>query len=193
MKEFYYLTGKDKHGPHTVDELKKIGLSGDNFVWTEGMESWKKLKDVPELFNDLYSKIPPPLPIEVIEETDDTPIKYNRLEPKEIKRPSLKALPVFIFWCSLHLFALLMSYTGIDFFNTRKPKTDEFWPFVKFTYNFCTKGHEYFCVCSREEKKMEFHGIFFQYDWTEFSFYIGIAIVIFLLLKISNRDTKATN
>src|SRR5258705_7995333 len=40
-----------------------------------------------------------------------------------------------IIWCTFHLCALFLSYNEIRFFNaTGEPKTDRFWPFVKFTY-----------------------------------------------------------
>ena len=35
-----------------------------------------------------------------------------------------------------------------------------------------------------------FNGIFYQYDWTEFAIYIGGAFVIYLLVRISNKQKK---
>ncbi len=51
-KEWYYLDqARQQKGPFTFHEMKsciqnqEIGL--DNYIWSEGMPDWKKLKDLP--------------------------------------------------------------------------------------------------------------------------------------------------
>ena len=171
MKEYYYLKGKEKNGPFTIAEINDKDLSVETFIWTEGMNSWEKIKNIPDLFIDLNSKLPPPLPQEVIEnDDDDQPLKYNRLTPKERKPLSLKiSLRTLIFWCSFHLFALLMSYTKINFFNSAyKSKSSEFWPFVKIIHtvdweDYNNLNPEYIEeVRNNAIGKTEFHGLFYH-------------------------------
>lgn len=47
---YYYLDGLDKKGPYTVAEIKSRNLKNETLVYTEGMGSWKPLKDFPELY-----------------------------------------------------------------------------------------------------------------------------------------------
>jgi hypothetical protein len=191
MKEYFYLVGKDRNGPLTIEEIVKKNLSDETFIWTEGMDNWKKLKDIPELLNKFNFKIPPSIPEEVLEEFDDSPIKYNRLEPIERKKIKINSTTIFILWSSFHLFALLMSYTRIDFFNhSGEPKIDKFWPFVSFSDYYCIENHGFLCFCKNDQKQYEFHGVFVQYDWTEFAFYIGLGIILFLLLKTFKKANK---
>jgi len=241
MKSFYYLTGKDQNGPFTMDQLVEKDLTSETLIWTEGMENWQKLKDIPELLQTIKPKsVPPPPPSDSDEKitktevtgqlkvtTDKTPNPAL-----EIIKPSKTALTWIIIWCGFHLFALLMSYSQIEFFNSQgKPDTKKFWPIVE--YKRCSQKHKYinrgFYTYelldtidfyglkmprpSNEELKKDsalfkrysistyhdnsfyqydgeecyFNGIFMEYDWTEFAFYVGGTILIYLVVRISNK------
>jgi hypothetical protein len=70
-----------------------------------------------------------------------------------------------------------MSYTNIKFFNAAgRHEKEALWPFVQFKE---TVGYRHFN-----------HGIFYQYDWTEFSLYVGAAWIIFLLIRLSAKQQK---
>lgn len=92
------------------------------------------------------------------------------------EKPRKIWLVAFISWIAFHLFALLMVNTGIDFFHTEEwpPKTEKFWPFVVFI------GYGY----SPDFQLYRFNGIFHHYDITEFAFYVGLAVFVFLIVKI---------
>ena len=62
MKTYYYLNGIDKYGPFTIKELKSKGLNKDSLIWTDGMDSWKRISEVDEVANCILGKTPPPLP-----------------------------------------------------------------------------------------------------------------------------------
>ena len=62
MKTYYYLNGIDKYGPFTIEELKSKGLNKDSLIWTDGMDSWKRISEVDEVANCILGKTPPPLP-----------------------------------------------------------------------------------------------------------------------------------
>ncbi len=86
-----------------------------------------------------------------------------------------------IAWCFFHICALLLSYNEIRFFNaTGEPKTDKFWPFVKFTY-------PYF-LPNDNTTYIKFNGFFTQYDWTEFSFYVGGLLFFILLVHVYRKS-----
>lgn len=63
MKKYYLAVGEDKKGPFDLTELKEMTeLSDDSLIWFEGQEGWKKLFEIPEIYNEMKSKMPPPLP-----------------------------------------------------------------------------------------------------------------------------------
>jgi len=49
MKEYFYLIGKDQNGPFSFEELVAKGITEDTLIWSDGMDNWEKLKDIPEL------------------------------------------------------------------------------------------------------------------------------------------------
>lgn len=49
MQKFHYTDGTNTFGPFTIEELQGKGITGDTYVWTEGMPSWVVARQVPEL------------------------------------------------------------------------------------------------------------------------------------------------
>lgn len=182
MKEYFYLSDKDQHGPFTIEELKTKGLTNDTLVWFDGIENWKKLKDIPELCENIQiKKMPPPIPNEQAN-------IHSTNTQSNFGTTSKRTITILIAWCSFHLFALIMSYSRVPLFNKKgTPKTSEFWPFVDFQ----EKYWGYRGGLSVDEAELEsltrFNGIFAQYDWSEFSVYIGASIILFSIIKISNK------
>lgn len=164
MKEYYCYKNGKPHGPFTLNELVEMQLSGDSLLWYPGLKNWKKLKEIPELKNLITSQdLTPPIP------------EINR-------EASNKTLTYLMVWCSFHLFALLMSYSGIEVFNYHdEQNSDKFWPFVEFIDHYWYP-HQY---ASNAVKKIGFNGIFTEYDWTEFAFYAGGSIIIYVINMIS--------
>jgi hypothetical protein len=80
MKEYFYLIGKERNGPITVAEIIKKDLPIETYIWCDGMDDWKKLKDLPEFL----SKTPPPLPKELMEVKLDSAIKNETSESVKI-------------------------------------------------------------------------------------------------------------
>lgn len=187
MKDYYYLTGKDQNGPFTLDELKTKKLTRETLMWAEGMNTWEKIKDIPELMQELaLTSIPPPPPNEkninniVSGELMVTTKKASISELEAIK-PSKETITWLIVWSAFHFFALIMSYTKIPFFNDKTEyEGDGFWPFVDFYSKGCWDVNGNPC----------FDGVFYLYDWSEFAFYMGSSIMIFLLIKINSNNTK---
>jgi len=214
MKEYFFLNEKEQNGPFSIEQLSQKDLTNETLIWTEGMENWQKLKDIQELVLLLKPKsVPPPLPIEGSKQNFRTEISgHLKVTTKNTSNPTLeailntikpskRALTWFIVWCGFHLFALLMSYSQIEIFNDGgEPKSNEFWPFVKFQscrdiiawdYNNPPAGREHGDGHIIGED-CHFKGIFVDYDLTEFIFYVGVAMVVFLLVQISQKkeDSK---
>jgi len=61
MKKYYYSTGGVKHGPFTLEELKKQPITPDTLIWYEGLPDWRPAKEIPEL-QSMFSQTPPPPP-----------------------------------------------------------------------------------------------------------------------------------
>ena len=125
MKEYFFLKGKDSCGPFTVEQLADKGLISETLIWTEGIENWQKLSNIPELAEVVKLKsVPPPPPIDDLDSTSllaqelkDIP-QHTSVLPTEKHR---KILTCLIIWCGFHLFALLMTHTE-DIFDGRGVK-----------------------------------------------------------------------
>ena len=63
MKKYFYSNGNEQFGPLTFEELKQKDISNEALIWFEGLENWKKAKDIDHLQPILELK-PPPLIIE---------------------------------------------------------------------------------------------------------------------------------
>jgi GYF domain 2 len=49
-KIWYIIFNGQVEGPYSIDDLKKdLRITPDTFVWKEGFDSWKRIKDVLEL------------------------------------------------------------------------------------------------------------------------------------------------
>jgi hypothetical protein len=188
-KYFFFLRGKDQYGPFSLEELVNKGLTSETLIWTEGMENWQKLKDLPGLAAAIKPKsVPPPPPFDKDETISKTEVSGQlKVTTERVPNQTLEAIKPnkatlirLIIWCSFHLFALLMSYSRVKIFHFGgKPRTDRFWPFVKIQEEMWnTVDKKYY---------IQFNGIFYNYDWSEFSFYVCGAIVIYLLVRISNK------
>lgn len=201
MKEYFFLKHKDQTGPFTIEQLADKGLTNETLIWTDGMENWTKLKDIPELAQTLKLKsVPPPPPSETDEKISRTEVSgqlkvTTEKTPNaalEVIKPSRTILTWLMIWSVFHLFALLMSYSEIEFFTKGiGPKTEQFWPFSE-NINHCDDP-KWEKISKQYENgwyKYCFGGLFRDYDWTEFAFYVGGAIVIYLLVRISNKDEE---
>ena len=66
---FFYDQARQRHGPLPFQELQAMWgvghLKADTYVWTEGMDSWKKAADVPDFLEALKS-----FPLKTIEDFD---------------------------------------------------------------------------------------------------------------------------
>jgi GYF domain 2 len=49
MKSYYLHQGDQQTGPYSINQLKKISISPDTPVWTEGMSDWAQAQQVPEI------------------------------------------------------------------------------------------------------------------------------------------------
>lgn len=202
MAEYYYLKGKVQDGPFSIEDLKTKNLTSETLMWTEGMDSWQKLKDLPDILQQLKPKsTPPPPPNDLEEKITKTEVSgqlkiTTEKSPNpaiEAIKPSKKALTWLIVWCSFHLFALLMSYSQIKIFNNDGvPKANKFWPFVEYRYDELLVTDKNGLVMTWRESgdKMGFYGIFHDYDITEFAFYVGGALIIYFLYSISKNKNE---
>jgi len=210
MQEYYYLNGKEQLGPFSLDELQGKHLLPDTYIWTEGFEDWIKIKSSPELFAKLKPKsAPPPPPKEFLENQSSPEIKNVTVQTESSPtqtipspKPTKNTAKWLLIWCAFHLFALLFSYSGIGIFNQNaclggsSMKTEKFWPFssiLKFEDKEPGLGSTGWCGYSDEKyfgNYIEFNGLFYNYDLTEFAFFVGGAILLFFLFKASKKEEK---
>ena len=186
-KKFYFAKGGNKFGPKTLEELKTQELCCDTLIWHDGMENWTEIKDIPELYNILkINKLPPPLPknegkVTKTEVSGELNVLLEKKSNKIFEKlsPSHKVLRIFLIWFGIHLFALITSYSEIDFFNKGTPLTNKFWPFVKvFQY------HDRPYMLLDKKGYWDYNGIFYSYDWSEFLVFVGGVFLIFAITQM---------
>lgn len=61
MNQYYLEKNGKQIGPFRLEEMKRKNLKSDMLAWHDGLENWRKIKDIPEL-NDIVNKLPPPIP-----------------------------------------------------------------------------------------------------------------------------------
>ena len=55
MQKYHYTDGVNSYGPLSIFELKAKGITGDTYIWTEGMPNWVLAKTVPEVADIIES------------------------------------------------------------------------------------------------------------------------------------------
>lgn len=58
MKKYYYATGQSQFGPFSLEELRIQPITLDTLVWYDGLDSWRPVRDLPELAS-LFQRTPP--------------------------------------------------------------------------------------------------------------------------------------
>lgn len=107
-KKYYLYLENEQKGPFSIEEIKNQELENDTPIWCQGMDSWKKLKDVDELKNKKENSPPPYTGFE--EE------KVNTLEKVDKKKKPF-ILRVIKLFAILITILVLISITSIILFN----------------------------------------------------------------------------
>lgn len=193
MSSFYYLNGKDQRGPFTHEQLIEEDINLETLVWSKEMDNWSKIKDLSDNYSYIKNKVTPPKFNEdndEIELTIDESFENKNLsEEKETTVKEDKSSKWLLMWISFHFLALVLATTGIRIFNQwGKAETKEFWPFVEIfqTYNLQT-DYNYMTKDYNLERTTSFRGLFFNYDWSEFTVYVGIGLMWFAFRKMSKK------
>jgi len=186
MTEYYYSDGNAKHGPYTFEEIQAKKLKPDTLVWHDNLPDWRRISELPEFRTGVaHPKAPPPLPVDGFNNSDYAARPKQVAEDTSVKS-TFRRYMWLIIWCGFHILALFLSTREVKFFNSAGiPKTDKFWPFVKFTDAFFTKVSD--GPPEVWQTQIKFNGLFAQYDWTEFSFYVGSAVFVVLLIYVYRR------
>lgn len=108
MEEVWYIKiFKGVEGPFTKSDLKKdLRITPDTFVWREGFEEWKEIKDVPEL-EDLFEE-------EVaVEEAEDEEATIEFLDDEIVLENQVEP-PSNLYWVLIIL--IIVSYVTYKYF-----------------------------------------------------------------------------
>jgi len=60
MKTWYIRRNNKNLGPYSVEELRQLSLTHEDYVWKEGLANWRRAASLPELEPLLTTTIPPP-------------------------------------------------------------------------------------------------------------------------------------
>ncbi|MFN8323677.1 MAG: DUF4339 domain-containing protein [Chitinophagales bacterium] len=105
-------------------------LNSETLVWTEGMDNWKA-KEVSELFQLIKPKAtPPPPPSDIDEKISRTEVSGEiKVVKEKLSNPTIEAITPsnsnlvwIVIWCGFHFFALLTSYSEINFLMTQETR-----------------------------------------------------------------------
>jgi hypothetical protein len=182
MVEYYYSIDNTKLGPFSLEELVKKNLAPDTLIWHENLPEWIRKAELPEFNGKPPLATPPEIPIKT-EKSPKTTGSSSGAQNKSLSTSGIiKKYRLVIIWSLFHLLAMVLSYSEIKIFNdTGAPKTEKFWPFVKFTY-------PYF-IPDDNTTYVRFNGFFTQYDWTEFSFYVGSVLFFIVLVQVYKKSS----
>ncbi|MBS1563995.1 MAG: DUF4339 domain-containing protein, partial [Bacteroidetes bacterium] len=130
--EYYYSDGTNKYGPFSFEQIQAKQLEPGTLVWHDNLPDWTRLVDLPEFRTRMeLPKAPPPLPQPGSMSTARTAVQAKE-EPKGMAG-LLRRYRWVLVWCIFHGLALFLSTREVKYFNTAgAPKTDKFWPFVKY-------------------------------------------------------------
>lgn len=166
----YYLKNETIEGPFSIEELKKKRITTDTMIWYKSSPEWKRLDQVPEVY-ELFVENGA-----LLQNTDTFYIQLAAL---------IKRVRWLLIWIAFNVFALVMSYMQVRPFNyVGEPLPEKFWPFIKFTdatYTRVSKNPEVW------DTVLKFNGIFANYDWSEFSVYVGGTLFIMLLYYMHKK------
>lgn len=182
MKNIYYLKGKDRIGPLTIEQFTSENINKDTLVWFDGLSNWEKLSDIDEL-KDLIV-VPPPAPIENV--------LNNDLINSQLFMPSKSQLGFFIVWLIIFWGIFLLTKTENDFIQNGFPDTEKIWPFSAefYSHKISDNPPQYGCTQWGEPC---FYGIFADYDISETIIYSIIPLIIFLLRRLFRKKMPAAN
>lgn len=62
---YWVVIDRQKFGPLTLDEVRRLPLREDSYVWHSGLPSWVRASEVPE-FSDMFQKPQPEQPEEPV-------------------------------------------------------------------------------------------------------------------------------
>jgi len=93
MTHYYFIEGKSKAGPISLDLLFNYPIFKETLVWREGFSDWKEAGDVPELIDiikeppspDLKPQSPPPIHIHQNSSINDEASYRNKYDYSEIE------------------------------------------------------------------------------------------------------------
>tara|TARA_B110000240_G_C13337466_1_gene383993 strand:- start:197 stop:772 length:576 start_codon:yes stop_codon:yes gene_type:complete len=89
MKKYFLSDGKEKHGPLSIEELKKENISKETLIWFEGLEDWKPAKELDEI-KPILELQPPQILSE--EKNESISPKENKTETAD--NPESQSIPI---------------------------------------------------------------------------------------------------
>ena len=86
----YFLSGINKLGPYSVEELKNLNLASNTLVYSDEWGSWQKIEDLPKLYSQLKNNTP---------NTNSQTLKSN----KNAMKSEIVIKPIFFIFLSFFL------------------------------------------------------------------------------------------
>lgn len=199
MQQFYYLDGKKVIGPISKEELMLTNVAADTLIWYEGIKDWTSIRELPHLFHPIststvlpaFAPATPHPPVPIFNESKAAEQTALSLKPAFINKATRREKKIYkwlLVWVFFHCLAIVLSSFHIKGFNNLgESSIEKFWPFVKYTekrFNMVeTQPIEVWKTTST------FNGIFTQYDWSEFSAYVGGVLFLLLLYHVNKKST----
>lgn len=150
------------HCKHCGEEIEKdskfCSFCGGNIIYIEKIIEPEKTRN------------------EILKTEDET----SKIIADDKKKGNLNS---FLMWVGFNTFVLIMSYSHImPFSDYSGNRTDKFWPFVEFYTS------DRFYISGQWYTERYFHGIFVNYDWSEFMIYVGLVGLFFYIYKQGKKN-----
>ncbi|MBE6331142.1 MAG: DUF805 domain-containing protein [Bacteroidales bacterium] len=84
MNSYYYVdASKQKAGPVSPEDFKRLGITAQTLVWTKGMKSWTKAGEIPELSDFLEQEKHLEKPVDNVLSDNQTQIETASVNSQE--------------------------------------------------------------------------------------------------------------
>lgn len=126
MKIWFIRHNNESLGPYTIDELKNLSVTKDDYVWKEGFTDWMQAASIPELKQLFISATPPPFQVATSEPS--TPLNTEPWNYHSYYNPKPNKSRRRLVWISIVLVLSLVTYviyannqsTYVSPFSTQK-------------------------------------------------------------------------
>jgi len=134
-KNYYFVENGTQAGPFSYDELKLKTLAPDTLIWYNGLEKWKRIKDIPELASVIERRPPPISEVEEESTSSIPPIPNLKKEDIDVIGPAPVYEHASLFerfggYLIVNIITLILFFAFDDSTDTLEPSKGFVWDMI---------------------------------------------------------------